>query len=159
MKVDALLGLGERTRALDAYEAWFNVVRAEDVALLTRIAVAELEALQAEPLLQIDALVALSTQQGPRGTRARTQLTEFATANPPSSRSWPAIVALCRLGDRGGGQDGRRRRTGNRPAAAASPPSKRSSPPAGPAPSQSCAMPSASAMRCCSRRRRMARPR
>ena len=99
VKVDALLGLGERTQALDAYDAWFNVVRAEDTALLTRIAVAELEALQAEPLLQIDALVALSTQQGPRGTRARTQLTEFATANPPTSRSWPATVALCRLGD------------------------------------------------------------
>ncbi len=99
VKVDALLGLGERTQALDAYDAWFNVVRAEDIALLTRIAVAELEALQAEPLLQIDALVALSTQQGPRGTRARTQLTEFATANPPTSRSWPATVALCRLGD------------------------------------------------------------
>ena len=72
VKVDALLGLGERPRALDAYEAWFNVVRAEDTALLDHIAVAELEALQAEPLLQIDALVALSTQQGPRGTgRAR----------------------------------------------------------------------------------------
>ena len=99
VKVDALLGLGERTQALDAYDAWFNVVRAEDIALLTRIAVAELEALQTEPLLQIDALVALSTQQGPRGTRARTQLTEFATANPPTSRSWPATVALCRLGD------------------------------------------------------------
>jgi HEAT repeats len=99
VKVDALLGLGDRPRALDAYEAWFNVVRAEDAALLNRIAVAELEALQAEPLLQIDALVALSAQQGPRGTRARTQLTEFATADPPSSRSWPAIVGLCRLGD------------------------------------------------------------
>jgi HEAT repeat protein len=99
VKVDALLGLGERTRALDAYDAWFNIVRAEDAALLGRIAVAELEALQAEPLLQIDALAALSTQPGPRGTRARTQLTEFATADPPSSRTWPAIVALCRLGD------------------------------------------------------------
>ena len=99
VKVDALLGLGERPRALDAYEAWFKVVGAEDAALLNRIAVAELEALQAEPLLQIDALVALSTQRGPRGTRARTQLTEFATAVPPSTRSWPAIVALCRLGD------------------------------------------------------------
>jgi HEAT repeats len=99
VKVDALLSLGQRPGALDAYEAWFNVVRAEDSALLTRIAVAELEALQAEPLLQVDALVALSAQQGPRGTRARTQLTEFATANPPTSRSWPAIVGLCRLGD------------------------------------------------------------
>ena len=99
VKVDALLGLGERPRALDAYEAWFNVVHAEDTVLLARIAVAELEALQAEPLLQIDALVALSAQQGPRGTRARTQLSEFATADPPSSRSWPAILALCRLGD------------------------------------------------------------
>ena len=99
VKVDALLGLGERSRALDAYEAWFKAVGAEDAALLGRIAVAELEAIQAEPLLQIDALVALSTQQGPRGARARTQLTEFATADPPTSRSWPAIVALCRLGD------------------------------------------------------------
>ena len=99
VKVDALLSLGERPRALDAYEAWFKVVGAENIALLTRIAVAELEALQADSLLLTDALSALSLQPGPRGTRARTQLTEFATADPPSSRSWPAIVALCRLGD------------------------------------------------------------
>jgi hypothetical protein len=100
VKVDALLGLGERTRALDAYEAYFGAVKLEDSAMLSRIAVAELEALQSDALLQIDALVALIAQEGPRGTRARTQLTEFATANPPSTRSWPAIVALCRLGDR-----------------------------------------------------------
>jgi len=99
VKVEALLGLGERPRALDAYEAWFKVVRAEDARLLSRIAVAELEALQAEPLLTTEALAALSTQDGPRGTRARVQLTEFANATPPTSRSWPAIVALCRLGD------------------------------------------------------------
>ena len=99
VKVDALLGLGERTRALDTYDAWHGAVKLEDTTLLSRIAVAELEALQAESLLHIDALAALSVQQGPRGTRARTQLTELATANPPSSRSWPAIVALCRLGD------------------------------------------------------------
>ena len=74
-------------------------MRAEDTALLSRIAAAELEALQAEPLLHVDALVALSTQPGPRGARARTQLTELAAADPPSSRSWPAIVALARLGD------------------------------------------------------------
>ena len=156
VKVDALLGLGERTRALDAYDAWFNVVGAEDSALLTRIAVAELEALQAEPLL-IDALVALSTQRGPRGTRARTQLTEFATADPPSSRSWPAIVALCRLGDATAARraaqayresTGSGRVTALEAVIAAG----------GPAPSRSCAMPSASAMRWCSRRRRMARP-
>jgi hypothetical protein len=99
VKVDALLGLGERTRALDAYDAWFKVVRAEDTALLTRIALAELDALQSDPLLQIDALVALSAQPGARGTRARATLTEFATATPPSNRSWPAIVALARRGD------------------------------------------------------------
>ncbi len=100
VKVDALLGLGERVRALDAYDAYFGAVKLEDSAMLSRIAAAELEALQAEPLLQIDALVALAAQPGARGTRARTQLTEFATANPPSTRAWPAIVALCRLGDR-----------------------------------------------------------
>jgi len=99
VKVQALLGLGERPRALDAYEAWFTVVHAENTTLLERIAVAELEALQAEPLLTPEALAALSLQNGPPGTRARTQLQELATANPPGSRSWPAIVALCRLGD------------------------------------------------------------
>ena len=102
VKIEGLLGLGERSRALDAYDAWFNSVRAEDVALLNRIAVAELEALQAEPLLQIDALVALSTQPGPRGTRARTQLTELATKAKPGpirnrAGTWfvarPAIAA------------------------------------------------------------------
>jgi hypothetical protein len=98
-KVDALIGLGERSRALDAYEAWFNVVRAEDAALLARLATAELEALQAEPLLQIDAIAALTALPGQPGVRARTMLTEYATASPPSTRSWPAIVALCRLGD------------------------------------------------------------
>jgi hypothetical protein len=93
VKVDALLGLGERTRALDAYDAWFKVVRAEDTALLTRIALAELDALQSDPLLQIDALVALSAQPGARGTRARATLTEFATATPPSNRSLDAVIA------------------------------------------------------------------
>jgi hypothetical protein len=99
VKVDALLGLGERTRALDAYDAWFKVVGAEDAALLSRIAAAELEALQSEPLLQIDALAALTTRPGQPGVRARTMLTEFATSTPPSTRTWPAIAALARLGD------------------------------------------------------------
>jgi hypothetical protein len=99
VKVDALIGLGKVTGALDAYDAWFGAVKIEDSAMLSRIAVAELETLQAESLLQTDALAALSVHPGPRGARARTQLTELATANPPSSRSWPATVALCRLGD------------------------------------------------------------
>jgi hypothetical protein len=75
------------------------VVKIEDTALLSRIAAAELEALQAEPLLQIDAIAALTARPGQPGVRARTMLTEFATANPPSTRTWPAIVALARLGD------------------------------------------------------------
>ena len=99
VKVDALLGLGERTKALDAYDRYFATVKLEDTALLSRIAVAELEALQSEPLLQIDAIAALTVQPGQPGVRARTMLTEYATADPPSTRSWPAIVALCRLGD------------------------------------------------------------
>jgi HEAT repeat protein len=99
VKVEALLGLGERGQALDAYEAWFKVVRAEDAALLTRIAVAELQALQAEPLLHVDALAALAQQRGTPGADARAALKKLATADPPTTRSWPAIVALCRLGD------------------------------------------------------------
>jgi hypothetical protein len=99
VKVDALLGLGERARALDAYDAWFATVKVEDTALLSRIAAAELEALQSEPLLQIDALAALTARPGQPGARARTMLTEFATSTPPSTRTWPAIAALARLGD------------------------------------------------------------
>jgi hypothetical protein len=99
VKVDALLGLGERSKALDAYDRYYAAVKIEDTAVLSRIVVAELEALQSEPLLQIDALAALTTQRGQPGVRARTMLTEYATSDPPSTRSWPAIVALCRLGD------------------------------------------------------------
>jgi hypothetical protein len=99
VKVQALLGLGQRVKALDAYDAWVGVVRAEDVALLNRIAAAELEALQAEPLLEVDALAALAARPGSQGTAARSKLKELATATPPTARSWPAIVALCRLGD------------------------------------------------------------
>ncbi len=99
MKVDALLGLGKRTEALDAYDRYYAVVKIEDTAVLSRIAVAELEALQSEPLLHIDAIAALTVLPGQPGVRARAMLTEYATATPPSTRSWPAIVALCRLGD------------------------------------------------------------
>lgn len=99
VKVEALLGLGQRDKALDAYDAWFGVVKAEDVTLLHRIAAAELEALQAEPLLQVDALAALAARRRNAGAPERARLKEFAEANPPTARSWPAIVALCRLGD------------------------------------------------------------
>jgi hypothetical protein len=98
--IDAHLGLGERTRALDAYDAWFGAVRVEDQRLLARIAAAELEALRAEPLLEIDALAALARSQGPAAKRARTKLDELAWATPPTAKSWPAIAALGRLGDR-----------------------------------------------------------
>jgi hypothetical protein len=99
VKVDALLGLGQRPKALDAYDAWFAAVKFEDTAVLNRIAVAELEALQAEPLLHVDALAALAGRRGDAGTAAKAKLKELADANPPTARSWPAIVALCRLGD------------------------------------------------------------
>jgi hypothetical protein len=99
VKVDALLGLGQRDKALDAYDARFAAMKTEDVALLNRIAVAELEALQAEPLLEVDALAALAARRGEAGTAARAKLKTFADANPPTARSWPAIVALGRLGD------------------------------------------------------------
>jgi hypothetical protein len=99
VKVEALLGLGQRDKALDAYDAWFAVVKAEDAGLLHRIAVAELDALQSEPLLQVDALAALAARRGADGTAARAKLKGFADADPPTARSWPAVVALCRLGD------------------------------------------------------------
>jgi hypothetical protein len=99
VKVDALLGLGKRTEALDAYDRYYAVVKLEDTAVLSRITVAELESLQSEPLLQVDAIAALTVLPGQPGARARVMLTEYATATPPSTRSWPAIVALCRLGD------------------------------------------------------------
>lgn len=100
VKVDALLGLGERTRALDAYDAWYAAVKLEDTAMIARIAVAELDALQADPLLQVDALAALSARPGGPGTAARAKLTELATAKPATARAWPATVALAQLGDR-----------------------------------------------------------
>lgn len=98
--IDAHLGLGQRTRALDAYDAWYAAVRVEDQPMLARIATAELEALRAEPLLEIDALAALARSKGPAATRARTKLGELAWASPPTAKSWPAIAALGKLGDR-----------------------------------------------------------
>jgi HEAT repeat protein len=99
VKVEALIALGERGQALDAYDAWFKAVGAENLALLTRIAVAELQALQSEPLLHVEALAALAQQRGTAATESRAALKKLATAEPPTTRSWPAIVALCRLGD------------------------------------------------------------
>jgi hypothetical protein len=100
VKVEALLALHERTAALDAYDAWFNKVGTEEPRLLTKMAAAELEALRAEPLLEIDALAALAGGSGAAATRARTQLADFAWATPATTKSWPAIAALGRLGDR-----------------------------------------------------------
>lgn len=100
VKVEALLAKDDRRGALDAYDAWFAKSGAEDTRLTTRLAVAELEALRAEPLLEIDALAALAKSQGPAATRARTTLGELAWASPPTVKSWPAIAALGRLGDR-----------------------------------------------------------
>jgi HEAT repeat protein len=99
VKVESLIALGERGQALDAYDAWFKAVGAEEPALLTRLAVAELQALQSESLLHVDALAALAQQRGAPGVEARSALKKLATADPPTTRSWPAIVALCRIGD------------------------------------------------------------
>ena len=100
VKVEALLALGERTAALDAYDAWYAKVGTDDPQLLQRIAIAELEALRAEPLLEIDALTALARSQGPAAAPARKKLGELAWATPPTVKSWPAIAALGALGDR-----------------------------------------------------------
>jgi len=99
-KVDACLALGDLTRALDAYDAWYRVVQLEDMAMLARIAGAELAALEKDPLLEIDVLAARASGSGADGTKARARLDDLAWATPQTTRSWPAIVALGRLGDR-----------------------------------------------------------
>ena len=99
-KVEALLGLGERTQALDAYDAWYRVVRLDDVRLLGRIASAELTALEKEPLLEIDVLAARAAGSGADATKARARLVDLAWATPQTAKSWPAIAALGRRGDR-----------------------------------------------------------
>jgi hypothetical protein len=99
VKIESLLALGERSQALDAYDAWFKVGRAEDAALLTKIAVAELQALQSDALLHVDALEALAQQRGAASAEPKAALKKLATADPPTTRTWPAIVAMCRLGD------------------------------------------------------------
>jgi hypothetical protein len=100
VKIEALLARDDRTGALDAYDAWFVKSGAEDTRLMSRIATAELEALRAEPLLEIDALTALAQGPGPAAKSARTKLGELAWASPPTTKSWPAIAALGRQGDR-----------------------------------------------------------
>jgi hypothetical protein len=92
--------VGPLFSALDAYDAWFAAVRLEDAPMLGRIAVAELEAVKSEPLLEVDAIAALTGASGPVATRAKAQLSELAWATPATTKSWPAIAALCRLGDR-----------------------------------------------------------
>jgi hypothetical protein len=100
IKVDALLGLGARAKALDAYDAWYRVVRIENMAVLARIAHAELAALDQEPLLEVDALAARAGAGGADGTKARARLEALAWATPATVKSWPAVAALGRLGDR-----------------------------------------------------------
>ena len=99
-KVDASLALGDRLRALDTYDAWYRVVRLENMPVLARIAGAELAALEKDPLLEIDVLAARAAAGGADGTKARARLADLAWATPQTTRSWPAIVALGRLGDR-----------------------------------------------------------
>jgi hypothetical protein len=99
-KVEGLIAIGANDKALDAYDAWYRAVRVEDVRLLSRIASAELAALEKDPLLEIDVLAARAGASGADATKARARLGELAWATPATSKSWPAIAALGRLGDR-----------------------------------------------------------
>jgi hypothetical protein len=100
VKEDACIALRDLPRALDAYDAWYRVVRLEDMAVLARIAGAELAALEQDPLLEIDVLAARAARRGADAAKARARLTDLAWATPQTTKSWPAIVALARLGDR-----------------------------------------------------------
>ena len=98
VKVDALLGLSERDKALDAYDIWARIAQTEQLPLLERIARAELEALTGESVsgIQSEALAALAAHGTPS---ARARLDKLAWAEPPTAAAWPAIVALARLGE------------------------------------------------------------
>ena len=98
IKVDALLGLSERDKALDAYDIWARLAQTEQLPLLGRIARAELEALTGDSVggIQSEALAALAAHDS---ASARTRLDKLAWSEPPTATSWPAIVALARLGD------------------------------------------------------------
>jgi hypothetical protein len=98
VKVDALLSLESREKALDAYDAWFKAARVEELPVAGRIARAELEALGKENLAAIatDAVAALAANGS---AAARTRLEQAAWATPPTTKSWPAVVALARIGE------------------------------------------------------------
>lgn len=98
VKVEALLALGQRTPALDAYDAWAAAAKREAMPALGRIARAELEALSTGQVssIETDALAALADAGV---SSARPRLQKLATQTPATGASWPATVVLARLGD------------------------------------------------------------
>lgn len=98
VKVDALIGLNARDKALDAYDAWFGNARREEPGVLARLARADLKAVAAldgDPLQNR----ALGVLAGDDDAGARKRLEQLAWVEPPTVRSWPAIVELGGLGD------------------------------------------------------------
>lgn len=96
VKIEALLASANRTAALDAYEAWHRVSRTEQDEWLTRIARSELRALADQAETEVEALEALARSGD---AEARKALTALAWSDPPTRRSWPAVVALAKTGD------------------------------------------------------------
>ena len=98
LKVEALLSLNQRQKALDAYDAWFKVSQRENPTVASLIGRAELEALKENALaaIRIDALAALA-----RAGRAdaRNTLAASAAASPATPMTWPSTVAMASLGD------------------------------------------------------------
>ncbi len=98
LKVEALLSLNQRQKALDAYDAWFKVSQRENPTVASLIGRAELEALKENALaaIKIDALAALA-----RAGRAdaRNTLAASAAASPATPMTWPSTVAMASLGD------------------------------------------------------------
>jgi HEAT repeat protein len=99
IKIDALISLDAREKALDAYDAWFRASRVENPKVAGRLGRAELEALTKQDVaaIQVEAFASLAAEGN---EAARTRLEQTAWANPPTSKSWPAIVALARTGDK-----------------------------------------------------------
>jgi hypothetical protein len=98
LKIEALLALEQRVKALDAYDAWFKVSQRESAVLAGRIGRAELEALTEgeTTAIKVEALAALAAAGR---ADARKTLESSAAAAPPTVTSWPATVATAALGD------------------------------------------------------------
>jgi HEAT repeat protein len=100
IKIDAHLAAHNREAALGAYEQFVKASRADDTALLSPIAKAELQALSASSAMPMVSVLAQERLARTGDPSARANLVKAAKTERNAPRGRIALLALARLGDR-----------------------------------------------------------